>query len=292
MSLVIRNMGIESPHDCNFTINHARGMGVCAFLQTLTACNVSVRRLDDYDMASERPEGAPVPCDIQVMRPGECIVYTPEFPRVLTINPDIPILRNNWIHFECPAPREYFSELGLPTNALFNLRSATLVSSMMDDIMTEHLQMNPGWERMEGVLLEAFLIKLARCAVPLGKGVLDDKRQMDDFTALRREIYLHPERNWSVASMAVNLFLTQNRFIALYSQFFGVTPKHDVVTARVQKAKMLLYMEHVSIRDVAHSSGFQNEYYFSTVFKRLTGFTPNAYRRKFLSDDYRTGYEI
>ena len=114
---------------------------------------------------------------------------------------------------------------------------------------------------------------------------------MDDLTALRRDIYLNPERNWSVASMATNLIINQNRFIALYSQLFGVTPKHDVVNARVQKAKMLMYMETISIRDIAHMSGFQNEYYFSTVFKRITGMTPNEYRRnlkRFASDsDYK-----
>ena len=291
MSLKIRNMGIETPHDCSFKINRPCGMGVCAFLQTLTPCNISVRKSNAYGLEYEHADGTPEPYDVQVMHPGECIIYTPTFPRLLTINSDVLLLRNNWIHFDCPKPNDYFSELGIPLNTLFNLRSSTLVSSMLDDMISEHLQMNSNWERMEGVLLEEFLIKLSRSYLPLGKAYIDDRRQMDDLTALRRDIYLNPERNWSVASMAINLIITQNRFIALYSQLFGVTPKHDVVNARVQKAKMLMYMETISIRDIAHMSGFQNEYYFSTVFKRITGMTPNEYRRnlkRFVSDsDYK-----
>ena len=76
--------------------------------------------------------------------------------------------------------------------------------------------------------------------------------------------------------MAAQAFLAQNRFIILYRTFFNTTPKQDLLNARIQKAKTMLG-NSTTIKDVAAQSGFANEYYFSTAFKRAVGVTPGQY---------------
>ncbi|MNN37486.1 Arabinose operon regulatory protein [compost metagenome] len=54
---------------------------------------------------------------------------------------------------------------------------------------------------------------------------------------------------------------------------------------RIEKAKRMLSERLVSIGTIAADTGFDNLSYFSTVFKKLTGESPNAYRAKHKPED-------
>lgn len=47
----------------------------------------------------------------------------------------------------------------------------------------------------------------------------------------------------------------------------------------MSKAKVLLRNPHLRISQVAEMVGYQDEKYFSKVFKKLEGLTPNEYRK-------------
>ena len=83
--------------------------------------------------------------------------------------------------------------------------------------------------------------------------------------------------------MAANVFLSVNQLITLYKRFFGVTPKQDLLEARIVKAKTLMGPSTI-IKEVANNCGFENEYYFSRVFKQKTGMTPSEYAQQRLED--------
>jgi two-component system response regulator YesN len=58
----------------------------------------------------------------------------------------------------------------------------------------------------------------------------------------------------------------------------GVTFRSYVLRARLERAKVLLSDEHVSITEVALMTGFGDLARFDKLFKRHTGLTPSAYR--------------
>ena len=96
------------------------------------------------------------------------------------------------------------------------------------------------------------------------------------FETLRKELYSAPEKSWTSAKMAAKVYLSVNQLILLYRLFFNVTPKQDLLDARIVKAKTLLSFSCI-ISEVARNCGFENEYYFSRVFKKKTGMTPSEY---------------
>lgn len=290
----IRNMGIETPHDNTFEILRPFGMGVCVFLLTMDPCVVSVDpnpyyKLPCHNLGKNHPniDAEFVPhCGYELhdMQPGECILYTDTFPRILTIPKYVNDLRNSWIHFSCEDASTLFSQLGIMPNTILSLRDPELIASILYDIMSEHLQMNAHWKRMENSMFEMLLINVARCALPAGSSLTSREiKRRESLAQLRKKMYLNPARDWSVASMAESMFMSVNRFIDAYSEYFGITPKQDIINARVQHAKTLLGLQNVSLRDAATLSGFQSEYYFSSVFKRITGYTPAAFRRQISS---------
>lgn len=60
---------------------------------------------------------------------------------------------------------------------------------------------------------------------------------------------------------------------------FGISPLRYLIQKRIAEAKRLLAGSALSVREVARQSGFEDEFYFSRVFKKETGLSPRAFRR-------------
>lgn len=58
----------------------------------------------------------------------------------------------------------------------------------------------------------------------------------------------------------------------------GLTPSEFLIRYRMEEAEKRLLNTDMSISEIAESIGFQNIYYFSTSFKKYTGFAPHKYR--------------
>lgn len=59
----------------------------------------------------------------------------------------------------------------------------------------------------------------------------------------------------------------------------GLTPAEFLVQYRMEEAEKRLLNSDLTISEIAESTGFQSVYYFSTSFKKYTGFAPQKYRQ-------------
>ncbi|MBI4979863.1 MAG: AraC family transcriptional regulator [Spirochaetes bacterium] len=82
----------------------------------------------------------------------------------------------------------------------------------------------------------------------------------------------------SVSDMAKQAYLSRTYFSKLYKKETGESPARHIVRKKIALAKHLLVSTEKKIRDVANDVGFEDEYYFSKVFKRLEKMTPSEYR--------------
>ena len=57
-------------------------------------------------------------------------------------------------------------------------------------------------------------------------------------------------------------------------------PTKYINNLRINKAKALLVNTNRSIEEIAYSCGYHEYSYFASVFSKLTGETPRAYRAK------------
>ena len=75
-------------------------------------------------------------------------------------------------------------------------------------------------------------------------------------------------------------YLAPEYLAKMYKKKTGKNLKDYINEYRLDKAKELLYDEGVRVSDVAAEVGFSNFSYFSTLFKKYTGVTPNEFRKK------------
>lgn len=75
------------------------------------------------------------------------------------------------------------------------------------------------------------------------------------------------------------LFLTPEHVSRMYKKQTGVSLTDYINMYRIEKAKALLEETESSVSEIAVKVGYDNFTYFSTLFKKYVGITPNQYRK-------------
>lgn len=78
--------------------------------------------------------------------------------------------------------------------------------------------------------------------------------------------------------VAKHVHLNSAYFSTLFKQSTGSSFKEYLNMIRIEESKRLLASTNYSVIDIAAATGFEDQSYFSKVFKKYTGFTPKQYR--------------
>jgi two-component system, response regulator YesN len=98
---------------------------------------------------------------------------------------------------------------------------------------------------------------------------------------IQKAMGLIQQRYWdqiSLSALARQVGMSKYRLSHRFREVLGVTFRAYLRRVRLERAKMLLTANHVSITEVAQDVGFGDLPHFDKAFKRYTGFTPSAYR--------------
>lgn len=96
---------------------------------------------------------------------------------------------------------------------------------------------------------------------------------------VHRYIRDHYSENIDRNSIAEEFYVSPEYLGKVYKRETGKSLKDSISEYRIQKAKELLLTPNVRIGEVAMQVGFDSFTYFSTMFKKYTGVTPNEYRK-------------
>jgi AraC family transcriptional regulator len=92
----------------------------------------------------------------------------------------------------------------------------------------------------------------------------------------------HLSESISLSDMANAAGLSPMHFAAQFRAATGCRPHHYLLLCRLERAKLLMADMSRSMLDIALDVGFHTQAHFTTVFKRLTGKTPSAWRNQLL----------
>ncbi len=100
---------------------------------------------------------------------------------------------------------------------------------------------------------------------------------------LKDEIMKHPEIDWTLQLMSKKLNLSISHLENTYKQTFNTTCMEDVIASRIALAKRYLKNSKYSVTEIIPLCGYSSAEHFFRQFKRITGLTPNQYRKNNLS---------
>lgn len=88
------------------------------------------------------------------------------------------------------------------------------------------------------------------------------------------------DENIMIGDLAKSLFISPDYLRQLFRESFDASPMQYLIRRRIEQACHLLWEGDMPISVVAQKSGIPNEYYFSRLFRKITGLTPSAYRKQ------------
>jgi AraC-like DNA-binding protein len=84
----------------------------------------------------------------------------------------------------------------------------------------------------------------------------------------------------STSELAERLNVSRATLTRLFRKYFNTPPGVFWNFIKIETAKTMLSNSSRSIKEIAEMLNYENQFYFSTVFKRETGMSPREYRKK------------
>lgn len=111
-----------------------------------------------------------------------------------------------------------------------------------------------------------------------------DRSAMEPKQLRRALIFMEAQshRPLTVASIAEVAAVSESRLYELFRFWVGKSPQAHLTALRMARAKRALTGGNIALADLAQACGYADQAGFSRAFKRETGLSPAAYRRRHL----------
>jgi AraC-like DNA-binding protein len=84
-------------------------------------------------------------------------------------------------------------------------------------------------------------------------------------------------RKVDLSAFGEMLGVSPSQLSLVFRSYTAMTPYHYFISLKIRKAKELLESGDWSIKEVAFRLGFEDQYYFSRLFKKKTGISPSRW---------------
>ena len=209
------------------------------------------------------------------LSPGACVICPPNTPS--TIYSECQLI-HDWMHLTGDVG-EMLSEYSLECKQIYYVRDSAYISRLVRSLEREYYSNMPYKNDLISSKLTEMFIHISREA---HEGDIAEDVKSDVYEAFKRlriSAFANIENNPTITEMARDVHLSESRFHTLYKQIFGISPKNDLIIARIERAKNLLEQNKYNNAQIAAMTGYTNEYHFIRQFKKIEGITPKEYAR-------------
>ena len=114
---------------------------------------------------------------------------------------------------------------------------------------------------------------------------LDCSRVSDENSPIiwkvHRYIYNHFSEPLSLKALSEHVNLSTTYLCSFFKDRTGQTINSYILDVRIHRAKILLEASNMHINEIADASGFSSSSYFIKAFRKITGMTPQIYRKEY-----------
>lgn len=147
----------------------------------------------------------------------------------------------------------------------------------------------PGFQSVCQGLLDVILtllIRYANFSFTLADG---DKKSSRECAMVRRYIDAHFKENLTLDELAALAHVNKYYLVHTFTREYGTSPINYLISRRIQESRRLLESTNHSLSQISHMLGFSSPSYFSQVFRKQMGTSPQEYRRDFRARQAKDG---
>lgn len=213
---------------------------------------------------------------------GDIAVYRPNEPQSFTYMKEEP-LHAYWIHFHGTEADSIMERYHLKNIQVTNCKNE-YISKYIKDIVYE---INKSSIYSSDIADNLLMVMLAKIAQQLYNN--STKSNIED---IKNFIWQNYTKEIPIAQYAEKCRMSVPNFMRVFKQQTGTTPHDYKLRVRIHCSKELLLTTDSTILDISGMVGFNDQFYFSRYFKKLTGLSPSEYRTKYKNSDRHEEFEI
>ena len=221
----------------------------------------------------------------QVLSAGHMVLYRPGEPqyyqRYAEDKPEA-----YWLHFSGNDVENILKNCSLSHGNVFKVGIHEDFKELFSKIITEIQRREAAFRKITALFLESILFLIFRYG-------LEDKTKnvdVDHDTTLMSNIHYemslavayfneHYMENINIHEYAKSRNMSYAWFNRNFFRWVSLTPTQHIISARVASAQSLLESTDYSVAHIAELVGYNDPLYFSRVFKKKVGLSPNDWRK-------------
>jgi AraC family transcriptional activator of pobA len=155
-------------------------------------------------------------------------------------------------------------------------KEARVFELLLEELSEEFNQPTPS-EIVLRAFLQLFLAKSSSIKLKNPTDKVEKDELMERFRQLLDEHYLNLHKPSEYASL---LAMSPDNLTRRCTKYFKKSPSQLIQERLILEAKKQLHLTRQSIKEIAYNLKFQDEFYFSRVFKKFTKVSPQTFRDK------------
>ncbi len=179
-----------------------------------------------------------------------------------------------WVGFRGPSADELRdSGFHSPTTPFFPVGVQQSILSVFSDIFSVVESQEPYYQFRAGALVMVLLAEI------LGRARKAEQHSESEALVERAKFLMRENvyGTMSVDEVGEKLGVAQARFYESFKAYTGMTPYQYFIQLKINRAKELLASGGISVKEVAYRLGFDDQYYFSRLFKKKSGVAPSEW---------------
>lgn len=207
---------------------------------------------------------------------GGCVIFAINSPQEFS-SPDCELI-HDWFHADLHFG-DLMNKYGVESEKVYYPEDDEEITEIVRTAELEYMRGEHFYREAVRAEAEKLLIKMARSENKDEEKLKISRETAESFKRARAKIHSEYEKEWNVEKMAELVSLSPSRFAGIYKAVFGVPPVKDLISLRIERAKILLSCGECSVKGAAEAAGYNSEYNFIRQFKEHTGVTPGHYKK-------------
>ena len=176
-----------------------------------------------------------------------------------------------WVHFTGSYADGLLKDCGLyPLPYQGYTENSSRIARGFKKLFEEFEQRSELFERKASVYLQDIIMEIAED--------IHSEKESKPLEASIRYIHSAYDKKLSIPTLAAMENLSNSRYITLFNKLTGMSPTAYIIRLRMNTACELLLNTDMSIKQIGILSGYSDAHFFSKLFKKHMGVSPNEYR--------------
>jgi pyruvate-formate lyase/AraC-like DNA-binding protein len=208
---------------------------------------------------------------------GWLCIYKPHEPQYLHFNMNHSEVY--WTHFTGLKCNEILNQCGMSEDRLYYIGENIKLVKHFKRLTEEIILKRAYYEDISASILQNCLYLAGRMLREQELGVKGTT--VDKILNIIEMINLNYKEKITLDSLASTAHMSKYSFIRHFKNYTGYTPIDYLIRVRIQRAKEIMERGNATVKAVALEVGYDNPFYFSRLFKKYEGISPEEFLKPY-----------